>query len=280
MKLASPHKWRGMMNMIEQIKSRRSVRTFDGRVLDENIKQKILTYAKNIENPFGIPVEFKFLDAKEHGLVCPVISGTDLYVGGKVKNIPNASVAFGYSFECFVLYAQSLGLGTVWLGGTMNRPAFEKAMELDENEMMPCASPIGYVAKKMSMRESMMRKAIKADERLPFEGLFYDRTMQVPLTKEQAGYWKEPLEMVRLAPSAVNKQPWRAVVQENVIHFYLKRSKGFEKEGGLDMQMIDMGIALCHFALAAKECSLNIEFLQNNPNLSSDMEYIASYKLL
>lgn len=269
-----------MMNMIEAIKTRRSVRTFDGRMIDDELKQKILSYAQHIENPFNIPVEFKFLDANEYGLVCPVVNGTDLYVGGKVKNIPYASVAFGYSFECFVLYAQSLGLGTVWLGGTMNRTAFENAMDLDENEMMPCASPVGYVAKKMSMRESMMRKAIKADERLPFEELFYDETQNIPLTKERAGDWKEPLEMVRHAPSAVNKQPWRAIVKDNVIHFYLKRSKGLEKERDLDMQMIDMGIALCHFKLGAEEYNLNIEFMQTDPNLSSDMEYIASYKML
>lgn len=59
--------------------------------------------------------------------------------------------------------------------------------------------------------------------------------------------------MARLAPSAVNKQPWRIVVADNKAHFYLKRSKGFGHEGKLDMQMIDMGIALCHFALTEKK---------------------------
>lgn len=268
------------MNMIEEMKARRSIRTFDGRRLEEDIRQNLLSYAEHIENPFGIPVEFKFLDAKEKGLICPVVSGTDLYVGAKIKNIPNASVAFGYSFECFVLYAQSLGLGTVWLGGTMNRSAFEKAMELAEDEMMPCASPVGYVAEKMSMREAMMRKAIKADERLPFEELFFDKEVNTPLAKEQAGFWKKSLEMVRLAPSAVNKQPWRVIVKDKSVHFYLKRSKGFEKGSNLDMQMIDMGIALCHFALAAKEYNLNIAFVQNEPNILTDMEYIASYKAI
>lgn len=137
-----------MRNITEYIKIRRSVRTFDGRTLDEDTKAKLLSFMNNIKNPFDIPIEFKFLDAKENGLVCPVASGTDLYVGGKIKNVPDAGVAFGYSFEAFVLYAQSLGLGTVWLGGTMNRAAFEKAMELGEDEMMPCASPIGYAAKR------------------------------------------------------------------------------------------------------------------------------------
>ena len=85
--------------------------------------------------------------------------------------------------------------------------------------------------------------------------------------------------MVRLAPSAVNKQPWRIVVTENAVHFYLKRSKGFSAGSSLDMQKIDMGIALCHFALAAKESGLNIAFSDNKPEITadSDTEYIASY---
>lgn len=270
-----------MNHIIENIKERRSVRTYDGRLIDDDTKKKLMSFMEDIKNPFNIPVVFKFLNAKENGLVCPVVNGTDLYVGGKIKDVPNASVAFGFSFETFVLYAQSLGIGTVWLGGTMNRPAFEAAMNLEEDEMMPCASPIGYAAKKMSVRENMMRKAIKANERLSFEDLFFDGTFEKSLSKENAGNMIIPFEMVRLAPSAVNKQPWRILLKDNVVHFYLKRSKGFGHEGKLDMQMIDMGIALCHFELAAKSCDLNIIFVQSNPNLQSDdMEYIASYKVL
>ncbi len=167
-----------MNHISEIIKQRRSVRTFDGRMLDEDTKEQILSFVNHIQNPFGIPVAFKFLNAKKDGLTCPVVCGTDLYVGGKVRNVPNANIAFGYSFEEFILYAHSLGLGTVWLGGTMNRSAFEAAMDLGEGEMMPCATPIGYFADKMSIRESVMRKAVKADDRLSFEKLFFDGTFE------------------------------------------------------------------------------------------------------
>ena len=46
------------------------------------------------------------------------------------------------------------------------------------------------------------------------------------------------------------------------------------------MQMIDMGIALCHFALTAKEKGISFEFVQDDPKLTSgyDVEYIASYQ--
>lgn len=261
------------------VRTRRSVRTFDGRPLMQEDTENLSSFMSKIENPYGIPVEFKLLDTKKQKLSCPVVTGADLFVGTKVKRVPHAEEAVGYSLEMLVLYAQSIGIGTVWIGGTMDRSAFERAMSLDKDEMMPCVSPLGYTAKKMSMRESMMRKGVKADSRLPFETLFFDRTFEESLTKEKALSLIEPLETVRLAPSAVNKQPWRVVVADNAAHFYLKRNKGFISDAVGDMQKIDMGIALCHFALSAKESGLNISFSINDPNLTSDSdtEYIASY---
>ena len=48
------------------------------------------------------------------------------------------------------------------------------------------------------------------------------------------------------------------------------------------MQMIDMGIALCHFELSAKGNGLLVEFLQDDSKYISsyDAEYIASYQII
>lgn len=268
-----------MENVTKYILERRSVRTFDEKEIEKDVIDKLLAFAENIENPFHVPVSFRILNAKEHGLTSPVVVGADLYVAGKIQHIPNANAAFGYSFEHFVLYAQSLGIGTVWMGGTMNRPAFEKAMNLADGEMMPCVSPIGFAAEKMSVREKLMRNSIKADERMPFEKLFYNAEFNTPLTKDTAGAFLHPLEMVLPAPSAVNKQPWRIVIKDNAAHFYLKRSKGFGHDLPYDMQMIDIGIAMCHFDLAAKEKGLQTEFSQHDPMIANnkDTEYIGTY---
>lgn len=271
-----------MENIKELIRTRRSVRTFDSRELTKEDLDKLSALMKETANPYDIPVEFKLLDAKEQGLSCPVVSGTNLYVGAKIKRVPHAEEAFGYSVEKLVLYAWSLGIGTVWIGGTMGRDAFERAMALADDEMMPCVSPLGYPAKKMAIKESMMRKAVKADSRVPFETLFFDGSFDAPLTTEKAGRLAELLEMVRWAPSAVNKQPWRAVVQENAVHFYLKRTKGFISDATGDLQKIDLGIALYHFELAAKESGRGISFSINDPGIETDdnTEYIASYLML
>lgn len=273
------NKEKTMEHIEELIRGRRSVRTFDGRDLDTRDLEKLSSFMTELKNPYEIKVECRLLDGKQQKLTCPVVSGTDLYVGGKAKRVPHIEEAFGYSFEMLVLYAQSLGIGTVWVGGTMNRTAFEKAMGLEADEMMPCMSPLGYPAGKMSIKESMMRKGIKADSRKPFEAMFFDGAFDTPLTPEKTGKLSHLLEMVRWAPSAVNKQPWRIVVAQNGAHFYLKHTKGFNSEAVGDMQKIDMGIALCHFALAAEEIGLNLQFCISDPGIATEAntEYIASY---
>ena len=177
--------------MQEVIKRRRSVRTFDGTALRKEDAQKIMDFAENAENPYGIPIIWKLLDAAKDSLNSPVIVGTNTYIAGKMRRIPHAEEAFGYSFEKIVLFAESIGVGTTWIAGTMDRRAFERAMELENGEVMPCVSPLGYPAKKMSLRETMMRKGIRADSRFDFGELFFDGSFEKPLTEENAGKVKD-----------------------------------------------------------------------------------------
>ena len=166
------------------------------------------------------------------------------------------------------------------LGGTFSRKAFEKAMEVNDTEVMPLASPVGYPAEKKSVREKLMRKAIKADERLPFEKLFFENSFAQSLTPENAGKFRDALEMVRLAPSAVNKQPWRVVVCGNCVHFFKKSAKAMSSES-FDVQKVDIGIALAHFDLTLRESGIIGQFLSKEPDfeVDSSLEYIISYEI-
>ena len=210
-----------------------------------------------------------------------MIVGTDTYIAGKMRQVPHAEEAFGYAFEKIVLHAESMGIGTTWIAGTMNREAFERAMEVAGDEVMPCVSPLGYPARNMSLRETMMRKGVKADSRLDFETLFYNGSFDRPLTESAAGALRTALEAVRLAPSAVNKQPWRVVVCGDKAHFYEKRSRGYVSETGWDLQKVDIGIALCHFELAMAECGGDAAFEISDPGLPvpEGVQYIATFAL-
>ena len=52
----------------ELIRERRSVRTFDGKKIEDDVLEQLKNFADNCSNPYGIPMEIRFLDAKEHGL--------------------------------------------------------------------------------------------------------------------------------------------------------------------------------------------------------------------
>ena len=102
-----------------------------------------------------------------------------------------------------------MGLGTCWMAGTFNRSQFESAMDIADDELFPIISPIGYPAEKTGFINGVFRKASGSDRRKDWSELFFDGAFETPLTKAQAGDYAFPLEMLRLAPSAANLQPWQ-----------------------------------------------------------------------
>ena len=262
----------------ELIKQRKSVRTFDGTGLKEEHLAGLEKHAAEIICPFDANITFRFLDANINNLSSPVIVGADMYLAAKVERNGQYELAYGYCFEEACLYAESMGIGTVMLAASLSRQTFEKAMDVKENEVMPVASPIGYPAVKRSIRESLMRKGLKADERIAFESLYFDESFDRGLTRKQAGDFAEPLEMMRLAPSAGNKQPWMAVVCSRELHFYENRTMKVSPLG--DIQKVDIGIGLAHFDLTRKENGLSGRFTFKDPGLKTpeNVQYVVSFE--
>lgn len=257
------------MTPMELIKTRKSVRTFDGRPLGEEDKAKLLAYTETITNPYGIPVTFVLLDADELGLSTPVITGEHLYIAAKVPQVEHAAEAFGYAFEAMVLYAWSLGIGTTWIGGTMERQVFEAAAQTGDDEFMMCVSPLGYPADEPAEVDAKLRAGVKGDERLPASDLYFEGDFATPLQDADA---LALLEAVRWAPTAANKQPCRVVKDGNAYHFYEAHTPGYGA-GRWDIQRVDLGIALCHFVCVAGGA---VSF--EDPGLATpeDVDYIAT----
>ena len=256
------------MDIRETILTRKSVRTFNKKKITPEDKEKLLAYMENIENPYGIPVKFLWLDSDENNLSSPVIKGEDDYIAAKVPSVEHAEEAFGYSFEKLVLYAWSMGIGTTWIGGTFKRSHFEAVANTSEDEIMMCVTPVGYPSEKKSIIDKTLRSQVKGDERLPFSELFFEGSFENPMTTED-----NLLELVRWAPSAANMQPCRVVKIGNTYHFYKKANPKYKKSARWDVQKIDMGIAICHIMSIIKG-----EFKISNPGIyiPEGVEYIGS----
>ncbi|MBU3220316.1 nitroreductase family protein [Clostridium algidicarnis] len=264
---------------------RYSVRNYDEKEIEADKKIQIESFVNSLDNPFGKKVNFHYLDNKgmESGKALGtygVIKGARQYIGTTIKLEPMALEALGYELESVILYLAHLGIGTCWLGGTFNRKGFAKAMNIGEDEIFPIITPYGYAATKKHLKEIMMRKTISADQRKEWDMLFYKDDFNSTLTKEEAKDLEFPLEMVRLAPSASNKQPWRILLKDNSCHFYEYKEPGYSDRFQYDIQRVDIGIAAAHFDHAVKEKGLKGSFditCEPELKLPENMEYVFSW---
>lgn len=273
--------------IVDIIKHRQSVRTYSTEKLSKEIKGSLQEYASTIKGPFDAKIRMELVDAanlahKTEGKIGTygVIRGAKTYVAGVVSKESRALEQLGYSMERLMLYGASLGLGSCWLGGTFNRGQFAELVKLQGEEMIPAVTPIGYPADKRAIVDSIMRKLAGSDNRKPWNELFFNKGFDVPLADTEAGQYKTALEMLRLAPSASNKQPWRVVKDGDQLHFYLKTTKGYGNALGFNIQSIDIGIAMCHFEMTLQEAEIKGKWQVNSAQQavgSEEQEYIISW---
>ncbi|GAB6156643.1 nitroreductase family protein [Desulfosporosinus burensis] len=271
----------------EVIKKRLSVRTYLDQPLTPEIKEKLRGFFSMPRGPFGGTLRINLIESdlarKEFNAklgTYGVISGASTYVVAAVEKAERDLEDFGYSLEKVILYATSLGLGTCWLGGTFKKSEFGRAIEQKDHEVLPCITPIGYPSRRKSLIDSALRLTAGSKNRKGWAELFFSRDFSHHLSELEAGKFATPLEMLRLAPSASNKQPWRIVKDTNKIHFYLQHTKGYAKALAYDLQRVDMGIGMCHFELTAREHGIDGKWHVNDPGSISTpqaTEYVVSW---
>jgi nitroreductase len=246
------------MTITEAIQKRKSIRAYDGKPLsDEHIVQ-IKDFIQTLFPPFGGEVRIELIrkdlgkDAVKLGTYGS-IRGANEFLALIHNNTPMAKLSAGYMMEQAILFCTRLNLGTCWIGG-FSKSDFAKQVNLKSNETLSNVSPVGYKEKgiKQGFLPSLASVIVKSHTRKSFEELFFKNEFGKPLTNEEAGQYKLPLEMLRLAPSAMNKQPWRAVLQGQNLHFY--------HIGSSELLNLDLGIALCHFEQTCKEQNIKGKF--------------------
>ena len=267
------------LTITDLIQKRFSCRSYREQPIPDEKRQQLIEFINALPSgPFGTEANFHLAaSTREDGQALKdlgtygFIQGATGFIIGTAGPGERNLEDYGYQMEQIILFATSLELGTCWLGGSFTRSSFARKINASQESVIPAVTAIGEMIDPQQARKGLLRRQINADQRLPWEKLFFDRRFGTPLTKQTAGSWATPLEMVRLGPSASNKQPWRVVREGTSWHFYLQRTKGY-REGSLnrflgivDIQLLDMGIAMCHFEMTARELGLPGGWLQQEP---------------
>jgi nitroreductase len=276
------------------IRQRYSCRIYDKTPIAPEQARQLAAFTRSlITGPLGTPLRFELVVAEEQDRTA--LQGLGTY--GLIKHPAGFIIGalgsgkmnledFGSGMETILLYATSLGLGTCWLGGNFTRSSFSSKIQAAREEIVPAVAAVGNAAEENRARDWLARK-VKSDTRLPWKALFFQSGFANPLTPERAGAYALPLEMLRLAPSGHNYQPWRVVRDGDRFHFYLQRTQGYGTGspifillGIADLPRIEIGIAMCHFELTARELGLEGQWEVQEPALQKPggpLEYIVTW---
>ncbi len=157
----------------------------------------------------------------------------------------------GYTGEGIILEATSLGLGTCWVGKSFNPEIASSFVKLREYEKVIAVASAGYASSEESFEEKLLTGFGKAYHRKPLEKMIVGIK-----ENELSGWIKDVLISAQLAPSAVNRQPWRFYIEEDSITVSvdnLNDSYGISKR-------LDCGIAMLHIEVAALNCGISGEW--------------------
>ncbi|MDO5426155.1 MAG: nitroreductase family protein [Eubacteriales bacterium] len=234
------------MTLYDAIFTRRSVRSYRMEAIDEQILKSIPEFLNETGPLFPqIQTSLKIIDRvtkkeKVNGfanVTAPYYAA--LYSEKKEKSDMNA----GYLMEHLSLYLESKGIGTCFLGMASKKDAEEE----EEGRSFVILLAFGLP------KNSGVRKNYEAN-RLSMEELC--------AYKETPKVWvRQVLEAARLAPSALNAQPWRFVVYENRVHIFSKKPLTAKGKMG-HLQELNFGIMFANVMVTAEQIWVDLDLIR------------------
>ncbi len=170
-----------------------------------------------------------------------------VFIGSKDDPFINEKI--GYTGEGIILEATAMNLATCWVAGFFRPEAAAEAAQIGKNEKVFAVSPVGYVSDKWTFEEKVMSGFGRSHKRKPLNELInsYQEGMLSTATI------KTILEAARLAPSAVNRQPWRFNIEASRITISTDNLNDTYKIS----KRLDCGIAMLHMEVTALKLGVN-----------------------
>jgi len=107
------------------------------------------------------------------------------------------------------------------------KAGFAKKINVADNEMIPAVYPIWLWRRKKSAGWQDNTGVARSNHRRQWSESFFNGNFATPLSIEEASVYAKPLEMVSIAPSASNKQPWR-MLKDKIQNYFICFYKGLK----------------------------------------------------
>lgn len=212
------------MNFIEAMEKRHSVRNYNDKKIEENIKLELENFIKQINKESVLNIQLICDEEKAFGGFMAKYGnfiGVKNYIALVGKKNKELDEKCGYYGEKIVLKAQTMGLNTCWVGMTYNKN--KESYQINKNEKLCMVIAIGY-----GNTQGVSHKVKNIEE--------------VTDIKERPIWFENGIKYSLLAPTAMNQQKFKILLDGNKVS--IKAGMGFYTK-------VDLGIVKYHFELGA-----------------------------
>ena len=223
------------MNIIEAIDLRKSRRTYCSEPISQAEAALLHSRVEEYNLRSGLTIRFMergggafFNGLKSYGMFTGVRS---LFVMKGPSEETDLEEKTGYYGELLVLEATALGLGTCWAGATFEASAIRHSAR----ERLICVITVGITPPSASLKERLIYKAIHRKTK-PIEAM-------LETDRDMPEWIKKGMLAVQKAPSTRNTQKVKFLYESGVLRASVPETGKFD--------LVDLGIAKLHFALAA-----------------------------
>jgi len=265
------------MELYKAIKRRRSVRDYPPEELSESTLEDVeslLSEGREFRSNISTSAHLVKNGREFQGSISGVIADY-----GKVKaphymvltsaDSEGGWVEVGYRYEFVVLGLTAMGIGTCWIGKGFSDEELAGFADISPDRTARALIACGPVPDgELNEIEEPKRKDL---------GYF----LLQPDIDELDEAHLDLLDSLRRAPSSINSQPWRVIVDDEFIHLY-KRSRSFLSrklvKSLTDMNRVDSGIGLAHIETAGNHHWGDVDVGQFPHPEQNGLEYIGSLK--
>ena len=235
------------MTIQEAIKARHSVRAYKEQPLTEDVVKALEEKIAELNREGNLHMQMILNEPKAfQGTLAKYgkFRGVNNYIVVAGKKADDLDERVGYYGEHLVLFAQTLGLNTCWVGLSYSK--VPGTYVLEDGEKIASYIAIGYgESQGTGHKIKTVEQVSNANDTTP-------------------SWFKKGVEAALLAPTAVNQQKFSfEYIGMKDGHHQVRAKKGFSMIG---YTKIDLGIAKCHFEVGAGKATGRRAQLGNEEN--------------
>ena len=215
-----------MTDMKQAARERRMVRQYQDQSLPQDIVEKLNARIAELNQQHPLAIRLITDDTKAVWTLMKIIAKNVKHfflMAGDAS--PDLDEHLGYAGADLMLYAQTLGLNTWWIGGTYNKSVAHHA---DGKQV------VGIVAVGYGQTQGKPHKAKTYDDVAHYDG-------------ETPQWFRDGVEMALLAPTAMNKLAFRLTGHDRNVHLDCQNGRWSGADSGLVKYHFELGAGRDNF---------------------------------